>query len=404
MIIALLILEVFVLGYIDYRIYGTPYTPVIVLGAPFIVVVLFNLYWAESSGLVPLYLPALWVWVIGLFLFWLPGLFLSVVFIRKTNIVKNPFKELNIKDPGLILFLKSLSIILILIMYSKLISSITKFDFGSNELSKSLSRGIAAHASVWILIPVTYFLTTSAFTKKHFLNWIIILLWLFFAFSYNSKTWILIPIIASLIGRILIFNNKITMKKALALLGVGVIIFFLSYSISFGYWAPWWFIKNHFTFYTNAGLLSFSEYIRLNREIGISMEFLFEPFFNVYYQFFGHKVESIISNLNIYLGNQYYSNVKTFFGEIYIYGGVAGGIFTSFVWGGFCYLYLLLNVLFKDISLFIIYLIIIAALFFGWFGIYYNNLAYYELIIASTVIVILTTIIFKNGRLKITKF
>lgn len=404
MILALLILEVLVLGYIDYRIFGTYYTPVLVLAAPYILVVLFNLIWGTSAGLLPLYLPSLWVWVIGLFFFWLPGLFLSVVFIRKTNIVQNPFKVLDINNQKLIFFFHWLSLILIALMYYKFIGSLTKFKIGTDEFSASLSGDIAAHASVWLLIPVTFFLTVSGFTKKHFLNWIIIFLWLVFAFSYNSKTWILIPIMASLIGRVLISNAKITIKKALVLLGVGLIIFFFSYSISFGYWAPWWFIKNHFTFYTNAGLLSFSEYVRLNKDIGISPEFLFEPFFNVYYKLSGQKLVSIISDLNVFIGDQHYSNVKTFFGEIYIYGGVAGGIFTSFIWGGICYLYLLLNVLFKDISLFIIYLILIAALFFGWFGIYYNNFTFYELIFASTFIVILTIIIFKSGRLKIIKF
>jgi oligosaccharide repeat unit polymerase len=403
-IILLLIIEALILGYFDYKVYGSIYTPVTVLAVPFILVVFFNLLWGKSAGMVPLYLPSLWVWVVGLFVFWLPGLLMSIIIVRKTDIIHDPFKELNINDLKLITFLRILSLILIVVMYFKLISSLTKFKFGSEELSASLSGGIAAHASIWLIIPVTYLLMISKFKKKCLFNWMIILFWLIYAFLYNSKTWILIPIIAGIIGRLLILKIKITFKRVVVLLGLGVALFFISYSLSFGYWAPWNFIKNHFIYYTNAGLIGFSEYTRLKRDIGISMEFLFQPIFNIYYKISGHKLMSIISDLPVAVDNVHFSNVKTFFGDIFVYGGMMGGIITSFIWGGICYLFLILNIIFRHVILFMIFLIFLAGLFFGWFGIYFNNLGYYEVLMVGLLLVIITTIVFEKGKIKIKRY
>jgi hypothetical protein len=209
---------------------------------------------------------------------------------------------------------------------------------------------------------------------------------------------------SSLFGRLLIYKAKFTFKKAYFLAGIGIALFFVSYSISFGYWAPFEFVKNHFLLYTNAGLLGFSEYIRLHKDIGVSMKFLFQPIYNIYLKISGQELMNISSNLQILIDKENYSNVKTFFGEIFIYGGFIGGMITSFIWGGITYLFLILNVVFRDTILFIAYLILLAGLFFGWFGIYFNSLAYYEVITASLLLFILTTMIFKNGRVKILKY
>jgi oligosaccharide repeat unit polymerase len=288
-------------------------------------------------------------------------------------------------------------------MYAKQIESISAYGFGTEKLSRSIGEGAAAHADVILMFPVTFFLIISDLKRKSTINWLIILLWLFFAFSYNSKTWILIPLIAGIIGRMALLKKKVNLKRIIILFGLGLLIFYVSYSLSFNYFASWKFIRNHFIVYTNSGLLSFSEHLRLNKKIGISLEFLFEPIYNIYYKLTGKEMISIISNLNERIGSQQYSNVKTFFGEIYIYGGIIGGIFTSFVWGWVTYLFLALSVMIKDVFFFLIYFIIISALFFGWFGIYFNNLTYYEIIIVGIFLLIVTRLLISKGKIRTIK-
>lgn len=91
----------------------------------------------------------------------------------------------------------------------------------------------------------------------------------------------------------------------------------------------------------------------------------------------GLPMQEVISDLWTQIGADASSNVKTFFGTVFIYGGYLGGIFTSFIWGIVAYFSFIMSV--KGYWIFSANTcLIITALFFGWFDLYFNTFAYYE--------------------------
>ena len=74
------------------------------------------------------------------------------------------------------------------------------------------------------------------------------------------------------------------------------------------------------------------------------------------------------------------SNVKTFFGTIFIYGGIWGGIFTVIVYSLVGHLLLVCSLKKNQFALFL-YCICLAALTLGWFDLFFNMIAFYEYII-----------------------
>jgi hypothetical protein len=129
---------------------------------------------------------------------------------------------------------------------------------------------------------------------------------------------------------------------------------------------------------------------------------LYQPFFNIYYKISGLPLKNVISESVVKIDSFHSgSNVKTFFGSIYIYGGRIGGIFTSFIWGGFCYLVLISTIRLRNIISFIIYLYIVSALFLGWFDIYFNTIGYYEIMLLGIAWIVCSAILINKGKLKI---
>ena len=77
-------------------------------------------------------------------------------------------------------------------------------------------------------------------------------------------------------------------------------VFFISYSIVFGYAAPWNFVSS---------IASFSQYSKINAPIDISVETLFMPVVNFYYKLMGIPLEKVYSDLWTAVGPGMESNV-----------------------------------------------------------------------------------------------
>lgn len=401
MVLLLFFFIVVFISYFDKRVFGTWFTPSIVLSIPYLCVIALNFISGEWIGLNRLEFSSIWYWFFGLLSFWLPGLLIGVLLYKRTGSVSDILLPENGKN--IRFFFRMISVIFLIPMLISLHKVLSFYEYNSEEANELLGGGIAAHANMWLRISVVYFISVSRFKKKDIFNWIIVLLWLFFSFVYNVKVWILIPLIGGIIGRLIYYNKFISFTNVIYVILLGFSVFYISYSLSFGLLAPWDFIIKQFIYYSNAGLLSFSEYVKQNMSFGISMEFLYQPIYNVFYKLTNQDLHPIISKLNLHLGSNYYSNVKTFFGSIYIYGGIIGGTFTSFIWGATSYFFLVLTNVTKNWIITSLYLIIIAALFLGFFDIYFNTLSYYENIIIAFALVLIHSFLFNNKKLKFRK-
>jgi len=400
MFILLLIVSSFIL-YVDRKIYGTYLTPTIFLIFPFIGILLSNLIFGHLISLEPLTTKSLLIWFVGIIVFWIPSLFVFKYFIGHKKIyVFEGFKELPHLGSNLLRFF---AIILLIIMYKNLFYALRtyNYDINSPEYGSILSSGIAAHSAIWLRIIIIYFLLKSKFSKDDIGNWIIILLWLIYSILYNSKIWIIIPFMTFSLGKFVILQKKIKTKTLVYVILSGILLFYVSYSVSFGHSAPFRFIFSHFLFYLNSGIVGLSEYMNNNREIGLSFEFLYQPIFNIYYKLSGVEPKSILSDLLTVINGDQASNVKTIFGTIYIYGGVIGGIITVFIGGTLSYSLLILNYFIKNYFLFILYLLILSGLFLGWFDYLFNTINYYEMAFVSLLFALIQILLFYSGKIKI---
>lgn len=71
--VLLLTLETLLFIAIDRKMYGTFYTPTIFLSVPYLCIVFVFILFADNFNFYSLYLPSVYIWCIGLALYWLVG-------------------------------------------------------------------------------------------------------------------------------------------------------------------------------------------------------------------------------------------------------------------------------------------------------------------------------------------
>lgn len=371
----LIIIESVLFIYLDKKIYGSKITPVSVLTIPFIIVLTITTLYSEKMGMVPLYDPCLIFWNIGLISFWIPSLIFALLFRKNINLKKHPnYNPNNLKHFDL--FFKTLGTIVAFICLIGLFKGYLKYK--SLSFGDELAGGLIAHAAVLLRIFIVYILIFKKLAKGNYLYKFIFLVGITYSLIYTVKSWLIIPLVAGILGNIIVNKKKFKVYYFIVVPIFAFIVFFLTYSISLNNNAPLDFIFRHIFFYINSGILSLSEYYKNNGEIGISIEFLFQPMYNILYKLSGINVNSVVSDIANNIGVKSLSNVKTFFGTIFIYGGFIGGSFVSFIWGSISYLFLNLSRLNEQPFFIVYYFLLIAALAMGWFDIYFNNLGYYE--------------------------
>lgn len=370
-IFILFLLEVCLIITTDRVLYGTFLTPVAILTLPFLFILLLILVFGPGMGFKHFYFPSLWIWIIGVFIFWLPSILFSIIFLKETNIKNYPYQEKN--NTNFEKFSYYFSYILIIVLIFGLTKSLQEGDIGTEDFEDNFGSGIVAHFSI---ISKFFFIYLIVNFKRKFLLPILLLFITYFL--YGAKSWILIPLLASIIIRIILKKTKFKISLILKIIFFGMLIFYLVYYISIGPEMPLDFIVNHFFIYLFSGILGLSEYIKADQIIGVDPYMLINPIVNLYNKIMGIEIMNTYSNINTSIGNEGYVNVKTIFGTIYLYGGLFWGILFTFVLGSIYYLLLIFTIKTKNMIILIVYFTLISLLFFAWFDTYTSNLFIYE--------------------------
>lgn len=389
------ILESIFLIYFERKFYKVLYTPVTMLAIPALFIAILVVIYYKQLGYYPICWSIFNFWSVGLFSFWLGGIILSLFLC--------PNGLQCIDSNGFIRFIQSrkktiLGTGLLLMFYVdvNIALNITRVNFVLNdEWETIIGTGIFSHISIFFkLISIFSFIcisrNNSKWTNLGFIS--IFLSSIILSLLYTVKSAFLILLLSVILLRMYIYGIKFRIKYIIYLLLLAFLIFYLSYSLIFGYWAPLDFILNHILFYFTSSFASFSSYLRHGYPMGVNLEFLFMPIVNTYNKIVGIPLNEVISELWTQVGPDSYSNVKTFFGTIFIYGGYIGGIFTSFVWGVVVYLSFIL--FYKGYWFFAANTcLMLIALFFGWFDLYFNTFAYYEYMFYSILLFFTDSII-----------
>jgi len=351
--------------------WGTYFTPITFIGLPFVAVCFLSIIFLNNLGLPDLRYEVLLIWIVGLLFFWLGGFLWAL---QKMNMKKLSNKPIALESSsrkqlflfGFILF----------VVYVKAYLIANKHGFIFNEdFEKDFGSGITGHGMMVLRIVLIYLIITSK--KRDFFSFIIIALTLGLNFLYQVKSWILIPVIAGLVGRIILNKSQVSIGKMLLLPMIAFGVFVGVYTISLGTEVPFSFFTNHFLHYLFSGTLGMSMHLDYNYPVDDNWVYLFNPLINIFNAITGTEISSNSSDFWIHTGANW-TNVKTFFGTIYIYGGVTKGIIISMIFGMFYYSFLFFLGISRNIYILVVYVLLLACLFFGWFDSYMMNLTSYE--------------------------
>ncbi len=391
LIILLLIIEVIVLSRIDYLLYKTYITPFIALSVPYTIVVTLAFFVAPHIDFVTLYTPSVLIWIVGLFVFWLAGLIMFVLFWKKIINIKNPFQEIffEYKWKKFILIISWVAIIAMVVGAFKAANNYEGImNIGSDDFTTYYGSGMSGHFLVLSIMLLIYLIGVGQ--KKNIFYLLTILILFTLIFLYQVKGIVFLTLVSAFIYRYLRGKLKITLLKIIiSIIGIGF-LFFCAYYPSLGLKdkdflskpSTYVFFQKHISKYFFAGVLGFSEYTKHNNPITKNETTLLQPAKNIYFFLINNDYENIINKKKFYIDKEKkeITNVNTFIGTTYILGGPFWGavyiyIISSLLYFTLCFVYLT-----KNVWILVIYSFFTGGICFGWFDMYpYNSLMIVEI-------------------------
>jgi len=364
---------------VDYYKYSTVFTPALFLGAPFAFVLFLAVFVCSSHGFFPVTESAVALWCLGLFLFWLSGSLVTFA------VIKGRVAFLCSKiatDKYVTLLVRCLSWVFIFVLLLSFVRSYSTYGtIGGDDFSEAFaSHGIAAHCLSLLRVNAAFLAGVN--DEKRFQNTIIILLTFVFLVLYNVKGGIILTALVCLFSRQIMSRSKINLFKIFILVVLGISFFVLSYLISLGS-IDLDFIVVHFFAYVISGVVGLSEHLRHHLPVDYDVSLIFQPLRNIYDYITGGEVAETLSDFWVTTSIVYAkkSNVKTFFGAIYIYAGFMKGALIVSILGLSSYCILICTVILRRLLFLILYLFIISSFMLGWFDFYFNGLFYYEMVL-----------------------
>lgn len=387
----LFVFELYLFVYIDYCKYNTVYTPVFFLGSPFALVLLIAVLVGPFLGFLPVSETTIIIWCLGTLVFWLSGSLVTFSFIKS----KLYFPFIDIFTCRLITsIIMVISWFFIIVLF---VSFIKSFLFHGNISSEAFSadfasKGVAAHCLSLMKYNAAYLIAIE--NSRKIQRYIIFILTFVFLFLYNAKGGVILTALVSLFAKFIVSRSRLNFIKILFISSLGVSLFAFSYFIALGR-INFNFLLFHFFAYVVAGIVGLSEHLRQSLPVDIDFFIIFQPIRNVFNVLTGGEIADRISELwvstNILYAKK--SNVKTFFGDIYIYSGAIKGILVSSFFGIVSYLFLIFVILKNNLVNLVLYLFVISSLMLGWFNFYFNDLFYYEVIVYVIFLIIISEIV-----------
>lgn len=221
-----LVLFCSVLSLIDFSIYRQRITPFTMLALPFTAVLTLAVLFAEPLGFVAVDPGIITLWMLGLGAFWVGGLPFAITSHKKRHaIVSHTGKAANERKVircAKVFGWSSLLVSGLAILAAMANSGVSAI--GTSEFGKIFSSGIAGH-SIVVGSSVLILLIGTA-DKQQPKSILLILLLIAVSLLYSVRSWVLIPIIAGVIYRVLTRRLKITAIMVVTIILVGFIVFF----------------------------------------------------------------------------------------------------------------------------------------------------------------------------------
>ena len=395
--VIILYLEVLLLAFAERKLWNTWFTPLNCLSVPYAVVLAICLCVDGNMGFVPFYYPSVWVWVVGLAAFFVPSCIWGFLQRRKggNNIVPAEKEYTVLSTPFRILEYITWAIFALFVFRFFHLAFVKDLMPGSELFAREWAgHGFFGHLFT-LLMGLNIFWMFAA-DKDHKRYWLYVLGFFGVALLYLVKGWFLTPMAAGFLLRLLTGKTKFDIKVILVSVFMGFVFFFASY------WMTLYvasaeksvltqrkaqteykakvssFIGKHAVTYMAAGVYGLSEDLAQNTLEYREPEKIYAPFVNI------GKVVSGDRNYVSHLNDKFVqitthdsgSNVRTFFGTLYVFSGFWHTL--AFVLVFSCLLYGLFSFALKTGNLFSLGISswFEASMLMGWFDFTANTLSF----------------------------
>lgn len=376
LIIVSIVMEIMVLGYLDYKAWKTVYTPLNFLMLPYLIVLVFTVSVSGRMGFVEFYYPSVFVWNVGLLLFAIPSYVLAFLLPVEKRSGERTFKEAV--TPPVVTYLALFVCLLFLWRIRQTMASSVGM-IGSDEFGEDLcGSGLWAHLRK-LTMPLLVLLLYSA-NRKRVLEWFLIVVLLAINFLYQVKGWIIIPCVCAMAMRLYTGKTKLTFRIFLFALFGGFLVFTFSYLLALvvagtgGIWQIMKFTFGHFFHYFTSGTFGLSMDILHSFPDKGPFDVIICPFVNIANQLVGSG--ELVSPINPY----YYhsgidlTNVRTFFGTLLVYSNPFQFVLYTWFLSTLLYLLKIATLKFNSVYLAMVLFFECALLAMGWFEFYFFHL------------------------------
>ena len=382
LIISAFVLELFVLCYVEKKIWNSIFTPLFFLMLPYSVVLFATILLSGNSviGLKDFYYPSVIIWCIGLLVFSIPSFVLG--YIRIHNSWNNRLPVVNEDDLPYYYFWFILLLSVLFVLRFRSMSFAPSNFVGSEEFADEFSaHGLWAHLRQ---IMFSFFIIGLYLVdRNHKRMWFIILSILFVLIINQVKGNILIAIVTGVSMRVCFGKTRITWKLALGAILGAFGLFLVSYAIlpilgkGTGKMTGelWLFVFRTFVHYLTSGVQGLSiDMVNGFPDAG-HFQIIISPLVNLLNTILGNGNE-ILSPVNSFYFHSgiNFTNVRTFFGTLYIYSDSVSFVLYSLFLSTFLYLLRIGSVRMGNIYIYAIYFYYISLLAMGWFEFYFFHL------------------------------
>ena len=389
-IVLILLMEVTILTVLEYRAWRTLYTPLCVLMLPYTFVLLVTICISGNFGYVAFNYDSIWVWIYGLPLFALPSYAIA-------TLVNQGDRSLDCRHlsgsrtcppdssqdpiPSVLLVIGG---VVILLLFAKLYTTLSAgfFIFGTDDFADEFSgHGLWAHIRT-LLIPLLILMLYQVEKGCRWL-WIPIILMLTLQFVNMVKGTIVIPIFAALLMRLYTGKTKMNLKLILMVIGMGVLVFFLIYIVipimgngSEADMKLVQFVGEHIVHYFTSGTMGWSFDLDQNMPDRKDFEYIVAPIVNIVHSIRGEELVSVVNRHYWCTGTDVttLTNVRTFFGTLFIYSDTWQFITYTLCLSTFIYAWKAAAHIKRNIYINIILFYYCGLLAMGWFEFYFFHL------------------------------
>lgn len=373
-----ILLEVAVLFYLERKAWGTILTPLNILMLPYVAVLLISVGMAGHDGFVEFYYPSILLWNVGLLLFALPS-FLLAGYAGKHHY---DIRTTAITDDAIPRVFVAIGIVLVLMMSYRLLGTIrsSKFLIGSDEFAEEfVGFGFWGHlkhfCSVMLMLFIYYL------DRRRRWLWLFIIPLMLVSFINMVKGAIIIPPVVGVMLRIASGKTKVTPRLMLWVALSAVAVFFITFGAAVvivndiamnGGVAEW--IMQRFVHYFSSGTLGLSMDMQLGVPDRGPFTVIWTPFINILNQLTGDGEVLSPVNPTFHFTGISLTNVRTFFGTLFIYTNPVQFALYTVGLSAVCYTLKMLSVRSRNLFVNTFYYYYCALLAMGWFEFYFFHL------------------------------